>query len=171
MGFETWLFFLTSLSWLLNTSYPRLFPKIIHYKLWQAPWPGGRCSPVTCPVSLFCPAHLRRVQCVTSQEMANSSPRTFHMRLVLFLMSPQMHARRRARQLQTELTRLYCPSVARTTRRREVQLHRKVIMISEMPDRCVLPKQGKDLRLWHPPLDTLEPLTVQRIKQWPVRTF
>lgn len=58
---------------------------------------------MTCPVSPFCPTH-HRVQCVTSQETANSSPRTFHMRLILFLISPQTHARRRSRQLQAQLS-------------------------------------------------------------------
>lgn len=38
---------------------------------------------------------------MTSQETANSSPRTFHMRLILFLISPQTHARRRSCQLSS----------------------------------------------------------------------
>lgn len=92
----------TSFCWLLSTSFP-LFPKIIHYKLWQAIWPGGWQSPMPCPVSLLCPVH-HQVRYVTSQEVADSSPHTFHMRLILFLISPHAQARCRTCQLWAQLS-------------------------------------------------------------------
>lgn len=62
---------------------------------------AGSMARSAAQVSLFCPGHLQQVPCVTSQETANSSPRIFQMSFILFLISPQIRARRTYRQLQT----------------------------------------------------------------------